>query len=188
MGRGWRGAWAACGHGTVLLAFTILLGGCAAGNLTRLYQMEIADDAAVVSATTLYRAGHIDRPAAEGVLGGATAAETLLRAWDRARANGDAAATSAAAVDAQKAMATLDGRLAALSPAHGHRAGQGVSLAIAIIQLVAELTPAVADFLAPAISRTNVTEVQVLAEFATLDADLETLRAALQAAPAAGGE
>jgi hypothetical protein len=170
-----------------------LLEACAAGGTGQVYQFQIADDAAVVSAKSLYSAGSIDVGSARSILTDAVAAEAALRALDAANQGGDATAIAAALNAVEAALQALDQQLAGVAPAPASAAlarqrvhvsakpGDSIAAYLAIIQLAAELTPELINWLNLATAQSGITEAQVAAEFVTLDADIQTLQAAITA-------
>ncbi len=187
----------------VLTAMVFILSGCKGTNYAPLKQSLVAEDAAVVTTTGLVTSGVISKSDAKPILAGARIVLAADIAWKAALDAKNTPATLTASSDATTAqVASLRslndlqrGRSLPLDSVNGHArltgsartptappgtAGAGeVTAVLAIIQLVADLSPKIVAWINAMSGPNAVTSVDVQAALDLLARDLDLLSAAV---------
>lgn len=193
-----------------VIAIGLGLGGCGGNQFAAVNQAALADRAAVQSADSLLTYKNPDGSAAPKisvadatkVLAGAATARASLAAWELAVVDGNGNIITTAANAANGALQSLSAIMnnlpaAKIAPATGRTklalkpataptvtGNKKLTPAsvVAIIQIAADLSPIITDWINTAFNQTNVTDATVQATLQGLDQDMAQLRAHIAAA------
>jgi hypothetical protein len=190
----------------LLIGVTLLNLSACADPRRSVYEGVLADDATVVTTTTLIAAGNLSPATGRQIYAGAITSRASLNAWYAAVQAGDADGVSSAASAANAGLQVLAQQLTELENerllrARSKAGRNGLALSqlsrqstadskakvspavvIALIQIAADLTPQIVGWINSATAGGTVTDAQVQTAFARLDTDLANLLAAINTA------